>query len=306
MSSSGLICTSVMDTNLSFSPRSETDGLFDFHHLVGKHNMWPPIILFLFVMTTVLGVIGNSVVMYLTAVKLKLGTSVGDVYIFQRALAEILFLCVVPFGMMSFTHHGFFFGYEMCVFVSASMQVGVVVSVAFLFLLAEDCYLVYCCKSHEHRTRVQKIGSYVVWLAAVLLAVLFGFLAKYTTTSQCRHCLSIPLFDGDSSVWGVILMFLVLFPTLSLWVYILLTTPRESRKSDVEHLVVNTEQESSYRPLMMALTRTITICQCPYWLYRIVATITSITVIPPLYFTVFGLFGLPFILNPILFVWYRA
>lgn len=295
-----------MDTDITFSPTSENDGLFDFHHLVGKHNMWPPIILFLFVMTTILGVIGNFVVMYLTAVKQKLGTSVADVYIFHRVLADILFLCVVPFGIMSFTHHGFFFGYEMCVFVSASMQVGVVVSVAFLFLLAEDCYLVHCGKSQEHRTRVQKIGSYVVWVAAVLLGVLFGFLTRYKTTSECSHCLPIPLFAGDSSVWGVILMFLVLFPTFSLWIYILLTKPRESKNTDVEHLVVNTEQEGTSRPLMMALTKTITICQCPYWLYRIVATVMSTTVIPPVYFIVLGLFGLPFILNPILFVWYRA
>ncbi|XP_037612107.1 C-C chemokine receptor type 9 [Sebastes umbrosus] len=132
----------------------------------------PPLYWIIFI----LGAVGNLMVVWIyTTVRNRLKT-MTDVYLLNLAVADLLFLCMLPFWAVDATK-GWDFGISLCKVVSAVYKINFFSSMLLLTCISVDRYIaiVQVTKAQNLRKRERllysKLACLCVWVVSILLAL---------------------------------------------------------------------------------------------------------------------------------------
>lgn len=147
----------------------------------------------LFWMIFILGAIGNLLVVWIyTTVRNRLKT-MTDVYLLNLAVADLLFLCMLPFWAVDAVK-GWDFGVSLCKMVSAVYKINFFSSMLLLTCISVDRYIaiVQVTKAQnlkKKRLFYSKLACLFVWLVSALLALPeFIFAEVKTDQNQQSFC----------------------------------------------------------------------------------------------------------------------
>ncbi|XP_061777663.1 C-C chemokine receptor type 9-like [Nerophis ophidion] len=169
---------------------TETTGMCD-RSWVRQFRGWyePPLFWTIFV----LGALGNLMVVWIySTVRNRLKT-MTDVYLLNLAVADLLFLCTLPFWSMDATK-GWDFGISLCKVVSAVYRINFFSSMFLLTCISVDRYIaiVQVTKAQNWKKKrlfYSKLACMVVWLVSTLFALPeFLFAQVKTDLSGSSFC----------------------------------------------------------------------------------------------------------------------
>ncbi|XP_061878040.1 C-C chemokine receptor type 9-like [Entelurus aequoreus] len=169
---------------------TETTGMCD-RSWVRQFRGWyePPLFWTIFV----LGALGNLMVVWIyTTVRNRLKT-MTDVYLLNLAVADLLFLCTLPFWAMDATK-GWDFGVSLCKVVSAVYRINFFSSMFLLMCISVDRYIaiVQVTKAQNWKKKrlfYSKLACVVVWSVSILFALPeFLFAQVKTDLSGSSFC----------------------------------------------------------------------------------------------------------------------
>ncbi|KAG9474146.1 C-C chemokine receptor type 7 isoform X2 [Eleutherodactylus coqui] len=121
-----------------------------------------------------MGLAGNGLVMlrYLYFKRLKTGT---DYYMVNLAIADIVFLCTLPFWAVSI-HNNWIFGSEMCKVIFCLYKMSFISGMFLLMSVSIERYfaIVQAPSAHRHRSKtvlISKLSSVCIWVLAFTLSI---------------------------------------------------------------------------------------------------------------------------------------
>ncbi|XP_072543036.1 C-C chemokine receptor type 9a [Salminus brasiliensis] len=129
----------------------------------------------LYWLIVILGSVGNILVIWIyTNLKNRLKT-MTDVYLLNLAVADLLFLCTLPFWAAD-AISGWTFGWPLCKGVSAVYKINFFSSMLLLTCISVDRYIVIvqttkAQNSKEQRLAYSKFICLIVWLLALMLSI---------------------------------------------------------------------------------------------------------------------------------------
>ncbi|RVE58630.1 hypothetical protein OJAV_G00196200 [Oryzias javanicus] len=190
--------TTMMST-LEYAFESETtSGDYEFSDDTGMcQKSWvrefrghyePPLFWIIFI----LGAVGNMMVVWIyKTVRNRLKT-MTDVYLLNLAVADLLFLCMLPFWAVDATK-GWHFGLPLCKIVSAVYKINFFSSMLLLTCISVDRYIaiVQVTKAQnlkKKRLFYSKLACLGVWLFSTLLALPEFIFAQVKTDGKLSNC----------------------------------------------------------------------------------------------------------------------
>nr|XP_026690820.1 neuropeptides B/W receptor type 1-like isoform X2 [Ciona intestinalis] len=146
------------------------------------------------------GLIGNGMIIYIIQVKMR-GRSITDVYVINLAIADFIFLAMLPFWIIDLAAHDrWWFGRTICKLSSASTHIHMYASVFFLAAMAVDRFIAVVCYLNSKRTKHGAIGGcLVLWIMAIIMSILpyqFRDLATVNDYSTCVWA-----FNDTDTIW---------------------------------------------------------------------------------------------------------
>ncbi|XP_011487366.1 C-C chemokine receptor type 9 [Oryzias latipes] len=148
----------------------------------------PPLFWIIFI----LGAVGNIMVVWIyTTVRNRLKT-MTDVYLLNLAVADLLFLCMLPFWAVD-AIKGWHFGLPLCKIVSAVYKINFFSSMLLLTCISIDRYIaiVQVTKAQnlkKKRLFYSKLACIGVWLFSTLLALPEFIFAQVKTDGNLSNC----------------------------------------------------------------------------------------------------------------------
>ncbi|XP_043920528.1 C-C chemokine receptor type 4-like [Protopterus annectens] len=120
------------------------------------------------------GLIGNALVIWvlLRYIRLK-SRSMTDIYVFNLALLDLIFVCTLPFWA-DYTARGWHFGAFMCKTVTALYMFGFYGGIFFITLMSVDRYLAVVHAVAAMKARKPTCGTVatvIVWTAAIFASI---------------------------------------------------------------------------------------------------------------------------------------
>ncbi|KAK2886633.1 hypothetical protein Q8A73_020579 [Channa argus] len=161
----------------------EKDGVRSFR---GKYE--PPLFWIIFI----LGAIGNLMVVWIyTTVRNRLKT-MTDMYLLNLAVADLLFLCMLPFWAVD-AIKGWDFGTGLCKLVSAVYRINFFSSMFLLTCISVDRYIAIVQVTKAHNTKrkrlfYSKLACLGVWIVSTLLALPEFIFAQVKSSSSGMSC----------------------------------------------------------------------------------------------------------------------
>ncbi|XP_063729911.1 C-C chemokine receptor type 9 [Eleginops maclovinus] len=159
----------------------------------------PPLFWIIFI----LGAVGNLMVVWIyTTVRNRLKT-MTDVYLLNLAVADLLFLCMLPFWAVDAVK-GWDFGVPLCKMVSAVYKINFFSSILLLTCISVDRYIaiVQVTKAHnlkkKKRLFYSKLACLVVWLVSILLT-LPEFIFSQVKTDQSGQSFCVLRYSVDEN-----------------------------------------------------------------------------------------------------------
>ncbi|XP_051555951.1 C-C chemokine receptor type 9-like [Myxocyprinus asiaticus] len=128
-----------------------------------------------YLIIVILGTIGNSMVVWIYTHFQNRLKAMTDVYLLNLALADLFFLCTLPFWAAD-SFYGWTFGSALCKIVSAIYKINFFSSMFLLTCISVDRYIVIvqttkAQNSKRIRLFYSKFICVLVWLLAILLAI---------------------------------------------------------------------------------------------------------------------------------------
>ncbi|XP_076056453.1 somatostatin receptor type 2-like [Oratosquilla oratoria] len=233
-----------------------------------------------YAITFVVGLCGNSLVIYVVARFSKMQT-VTNLYILNLALADELFVIGIPFLMVTFTLEYWPFGSIMCKLYMISTSINQFTSSLFLTIMSADRYMAVCHPITSPKVRtpmISKLVSLTAWTVSALTIVpifMYSNTLEYNGLESCnivwpdgQTVSGITVFTMYSFflAFGIPLSFISIFYT---FVILKLRTVGPKTKSK--------EKKKSRRKVTKLVLTVITVyvlCWLPYWVLQL-ALITS-------------------------------
>lgn len=154
----------------------------------------------LFGIIFILGAVGNLLVVWIyTTVRKRLKT-MTDLYLLNLAVADLLFLCMLPFWAVD-AIKGWDFGITLCKIVSAVYKINFFSSMLFLTCISVDRYIaiVQVIKAQnlkKKRVFYSKLACFGVWLVSILLALPELIFAQVKTGRQEGQSCTLVYWDN--------------------------------------------------------------------------------------------------------------
>ncbi|XP_014677497.1 PREDICTED: somatostatin receptor type 2-like [Priapulus caudatus] len=250
-------------------------------------TMGPPS-LFIIIMTNmniviyaiifVLGIIGNSLVIYVVYRFAKMKT-VTNMYIMNLAMADQLFLLSIPLLIHTSLIGKWSFGTPLCKIYMVFSSVNMYTSSLFLLVMSSDRYLAVCqpVRSVKWRTPLHaKLVCGFVWTMSILVMIP---IALYARTTDEYHCgvlwPSSQLVRAESAfIWYSFLLGFGIPVSLTLIFYVMVLSKlkRLGPKSESR----SKAKKKSHRKVTKMVMTVITVyicCWFPYWVMQIVITL---------------------------------
>nr|QZC92272.1 chemokine (C-C motif) receptor 9b [Sebastes schlegelii] len=167
----------------------------------------PPLYWIIFI----LGAVGNLTVVWIyTTVRNRLKT-MTDVYLLNLAVADLLFLCLLPFWAVDATK-GWDFGIILCKVVSAGYKINFFSSMFLLTCISVDRYIaiVQVTKAQNLRKKERLLYSSMaclcVWVVSIFLALPEFIFAQVKTDQKSGQPFCTPVYWNNAFNWTKILV----------------------------------------------------------------------------------------------------
>ncbi|KAK7066645.1 hypothetical protein SK128_007407 [Halocaridina rubra] len=269
----------ALHIKMSYGNMTCPEGSFfcnDTQHLL--HETIHPAMIFqatVMAIAALLGLIGNSTIVITIAGRSSLH-NVPNLYILNRAIADILTVLMTPLGIITIAKGTYIFGPIVCKLSSAVLQTSIMASAAFFAFMCIDCYL--SGREHMHpplfRVTVLKVVSGITWGGGAFLAVPMYLSTRHNVFGYKTVCLEGPLYHHEFNMVRITAIFIVfVVPLVMIWVFISLTHPPKgsshvASSDDIERDSIS-QRTKQLRRLIVALAVVYTVCQLPYWLSQI-------------------------------------
>uniref|UniRef100_A0A1A9YUJ7 G-protein coupled receptors family 1 profile domain-containing protein n=1 Tax=Glossina morsitans morsitans TaxID=37546 RepID=A0A1A9YUJ7_GLOMM len=261
---------SLLNASLLYENDDENDACTS-----GQHNVITLIAMILYSLVCVVGLFGNTLVIYVILRFSKMQT-VTNIYILNLAIADECFLICIPFLLYTMQIGSWQFGEYPCKAYMVSTSITQFTSSIFLLIMSADRYIAVChpISSPRYRTPlVSKIVSVVAWLTSVLLMVPVILFASTIKNGERLTCnIRWPETEYTQSGITFILYTLTLgfaLPlTFILGFYYLVI--RKLRTVGPKHK--SKEKKRSHRKVTKLVLTVITVyilCWLPYWVCQV-------------------------------------
>lgn len=194
-----MICSCLQDpTDYEFdSSWTEEPGMCDRSSVRDFRGQYePPLFWIIFF----IGAVGNLLVVWIyTTVRHRLKT-MTDVYLLNLAVADLLFLCMLPFWATDAVK-GWDFGDSLCKLVSAVYKINFFSSMFLLTCISVDRYIaiVQVTKAQnlkKKRLFYSKLACLVVWLVSTVLALPECIFAQVKTSENIKPFCTLVYWDN--------------------------------------------------------------------------------------------------------------
>ncbi|XP_051554827.1 C-C chemokine receptor type 9a isoform X1 [Myxocyprinus asiaticus] len=151
----------------------------------------------------ILGAIGNSMVVWIYTHFQNRLKAMTDVYLLNLALADLFFLCTLPFWAAD-SIYGWTFGSTLCKIVSAIYKTNFFSSMFLLTCISVDRYIVIvqttkAQNSKRVRLLYSKLICVLVWLLAILLAIPEFIFARSKEDIEGNHFCSMVYWNNENN-----------------------------------------------------------------------------------------------------------
>ncbi|XP_026143307.1 C-C chemokine receptor type 9-like [Carassius auratus] len=151
----------------------------------------------------ILGAIGNSLVVWIYSYFKNRLKSMTDVYLLNLALADLFFLCTLPFWAVD-SIFGWTFGLGLCKFVSAIYKINFFSSMFLLTCISVDRYIVIvqttkAQNSKRDRLLYSKLICVLVWLLAVVLSIPEFLFARSKTDDEGNQFCTMVYWNNENN-----------------------------------------------------------------------------------------------------------
>ncbi|XP_078610638.1 melanin-concentrating hormone receptor 1-like [Branchiostoma floridae x Branchiostoma japonicum] len=222
----------------------------------------------------VVGILGNSVVMYVMIRHTKLRTP-SDIFIFNLALADELFLIGIPFFAQQFISDEWTFGSAMCKIVYTLDSNNQFASVYILTTMSIDRYLAI---SHPFRSmsfRTRKVATFTnigVWVASLAsISPVLAFARQNTYPNGMRVCeISFP--QADDIYWFTVYQFVLAFALPVIIITFCYTNVFRKLRQVVNPLGASSAEKKTKKVAKMVLVVVVVflVCWLPYYVIALV------------------------------------
>ncbi|KAM9337164.1 C-C chemokine receptor type 9-like [Symphorus nematophorus] len=186
---------------------TENSGLCDKSSVREFRKLYEPS---LFWIIFILGAVGNLLVVWIyTTVRNRLKT-MTDVYLLNLAVADLLFLCMLPFWALDATR-GWDFGDGFCKVVSAIYKINFFSSTFLLTCISVDRYIaiVQVTKAHnlkKKRLFYSKLTCLCVWFVSTLLALPEFIFAQVRMVSTGKCSCSLVYWNNENNQTKILVL----------------------------------------------------------------------------------------------------
>lgn len=230
----------------------------------------------LYTIVCIVGIFGNSLVIYVVLRFSKMQT-VTNMYILNLAIADQCFLIGIPFLITTMHLGEWTFGTGMCKAYMVSTSITQFTSSIFLFIMSADRYIAICHPISSSRLRtpfISKIVSAIAWTTSVL--IMLPVMIYSNTVEMNKNKLSCNIMWPEASgtghgttftLYSLILGFAIPL-TLILGFYYLVIRKLQT----VGPKTKSKEKKRSHRKVTKLVLTVITVyvlCWLPYWILQV-------------------------------------
>ncbi|XKL60239.1 hypothetical protein PGB90_001255 [Kerria lacca] len=239
------------------------------------------IVQFLYIIVCILGLFGNTLVIYVVLRFSKMQT-VTNMYIVNLAIADECFLIGIPFLIVTMNLQSWPFGDVLCKFYMASTSINQFTSSIFLMIMSADRYVAVCHPITAPKIRtpfISKIVSLTAWtVSAILMIPVLMYSNTMIDENNVRSC-NILWPDEENlsghaafTLYSSILGFAI--PLALIFVFYLLVI-RKLRTVGPKNK--SKEKKRSHRKVTKLVLTVITVyvlCWLPYWVTQVALIFT--------------------------------
>ncbi|KAL5234839.1 hypothetical protein ACI65C_002247 [Semiaphis heraclei] len=234
----------------------------------------------LYVIVCVIGLVGNTLVIYVVIRFSKMQT-VTNMYIVNLAIADECFLIGIPFLIVTMSMEFWPFGNVMCKVYMTTTSVNQFTSSIFLMIMSADRYIAICHPISSSKVRtayVSKIVSVTAWTFSIILMIPVIMYANTMDKGNVKSCNIIwpenDLFSGQTAftLYSFVLGFAI--PLMLIFVFYILVIRKLQTVGPVNK---SKEKKKSHRKVTKLVLTVITVyvlCWLPYWITQVALIFT--------------------------------
>ncbi|XP_069477147.1 kappa-type opioid receptor [Ambystoma mexicanum] len=282
------------------------------HHL-DNHTIISPtipiIITAVYSMVFVVGLVGNSLVMFVIIRYTKMKTAT-NIYIFNLAMADALVTTTMPFQSTEYLMNSWPFGNVLCKIVISIDYYNMFTSIFTLTMMSVDRYIAVChpVKALDFRTPLKaKVINVCIWLLSSSVGISAIVLAGTKTTEDTTECAL--QFPTPYAYWDTLMKVCVFIFAFIIPVFIITIcyTLMILRLKSVRLLSGSREKDRNLRRitrLVLVVVAVFIICWTPIHIFVLVEALVNVpqhTAIISVYYVCIALGYTNSSLNPILY-----
>lgn len=246
----------------------------------GGMGSGPPFLLLEFVkilygIVCLVGICGNSLVIYVVLRFSKMQT-VTNMYIFNLAVADEMFLVGLPFLIATVTFRYWPFGSVMCKIYMTTTSINQFTSSLLLTVMSADRYVAVCHPISSPRYRTPFIAKFICLTAWTVSALLMVPIYMYANVMEDQHTTSCNIFwpesewmDGQKAftLYSFTLGFAIPLVLILLFYFLVICKLRTIGPKNKSR-----ERKRSHRKVTYLVLTVITvyvICWLPYWIVQV-------------------------------------
>ncbi|XP_069076269.1 kappa-type opioid receptor [Pleurodeles waltl] len=282
------------------------------HHMANHTNMSPTIpivITAVYSMVFVVGLVGNSLVMFVIIRYTKMKTAT-NIYIFNLAMADALVTTTMPFQSTEYLMNSWPFGNVLCKIVISIDYYNMFTSIFTLTMMSVDRYIAVChpVKALDFRTPLKaKIINVCIWLLSSsvgISAIVLGGTKTTEDTTECALQFPTPYQYWDTLMKVCVFIFAFIIPVFIITIcYTLMIL----RLKNVRLLSGSREKDRNLRRitrLVLVVVAVFIICWTPIHIFVLVEALVNVpqhTAVISIYYVCIALGYTNSSLNPILY-----
>lgn len=242
----------------------------------------PPIVLefakILYGIVCIVGLCGNALVIYVVIRFSKMQT-VTNMYIFNLALADEMFLIGLPFLLTTMIFQSWPFGQIMCKIYMTTTSINQFTSSLLLTVMSADRYVAVCHPISSPRYRTQFIAKFIcltAWTASALLMVPIYMYANVFESDMGNSCNiywpESTYMNGEKAftLYSFTLGFAIPLVLILLFYFLVICKLRRVGPRNKSREKKRTHRRVTY--LVLTVITVYVICWLPYWIGQVYLT----------------------------------
>ena len=235
----------------------------------------------LYAIVCILGIFGNTLVIYVVTRFSKMQTTT-NMYILNLAIADMCFLIGIPFLIITMTLKSWIFGPIFCKIYMTTTSINQITGSMFLLIMSFDRYIAIChpiSKANLRTKSVSRILSFAAWILSAIIIIPVIIYTRTYNNGKSISCNIVwesnPELSGQIfTIYMSILGFFIPLSLIMINYFLVLQRVRKlgPKKDASPH---KNHQHKKVTKLVMAIIIVYTICWLPYYLTQLTLIFTT-------------------------------